>query len=574
MKNRILKVVLLFTVLAASCVVMWRTTYEAALHDLHLDAEQEIEQAVDQFQNQLSRARMLPTLLARNETVERSVTSGVINETVRQQLTRAHDLSSANAVRLLGSDGSLLLSSVQNGYSVKRSEPDYFTTAMNGSLGVAISYEEESGIRSITFARSVIPQPGKQSGVVAIDVALEPLETSFRARPYTFLLADRNDTVLFSNRATMLFKNLAQEESSSLGPYPPVLVSQIEFERGVTNGVELWNSVPDQSPDEPVVVVRRALLTMGLQALLLLDSSGAKALADRAAALTLVTGALIAMSAFALFQHRRQLVDRINAEHELNAELDHRVAMRSAELEKTQSQLVQAEKLSALGTMSAGISHELNQPVAAIQNFAFMARRLITDKLHHDALSNLEEIERQTERMSRIIRNLRDFARKDEMPRSPVNMADIIRQATAMSEPRLKTERVSLSTDIGSDKLWVLGGKVRLQQVLLNLINNAIDAQSSQKDKQVEISTSRNKDTVCVRIADNGPGITEPDRVFEPFYSTKSGATDDGLGLGLSISYGLVESFGGSLRATNQPSGGALFTLTLPSSKAFEGGTS
>ena len=112
--------------------------------------------------------------------------------------------------------------------------------------------------------------------------------------------------------------------------------------------------------------------------------------------------------------------------------------------------------------------------------------------------------------------------------------------------------------------LWVNGGVVRLQQVLVNLISNSIEAVGTQKLREIKIFLSTTDTLAIVKIMDSGPGLANPDRVFEPFYTTKSGRNDEGLGLGLSIAFGFVESFGGTLRASNAATGGACFTLSLP----------
>lgn len=566
MKRALVFTAILLLTLAATGGVMWQSSYKAGLQDLRIKAEQELQQAVDQFQSKLSNARALPTLLARNRVIVDSLRAGVAGPNVRAHLTRAHDLSGAYEIRLLNRNRTELLSSVRDQNKIlRRSDPDYFRTAMSGALGVAISFEVESRVRTLTFARSVIERPGQQIGVVAVDVDLEPLETSYRARPYTFALLDKRGTVVFSNRASLLYRDFVADGETGVGPYPVDLVSPEEVDRQNLAGVELWSGVPGQSTRDPVVVSRQPLLPLGVQAILLLDSSAARAQANKLAALAVMTVALMLVSAFALYQHRRQLISRIEANRKLNTKLDQRVAARSAELEQAQSQLVQAAKLSALGTMSAGISHELNQPIAAIQNFAFMATRFIADKDSDAAVSNLREIESQTERMSRIIRNLRDFARKDDMPTAIVELGEVIDPAVKICADRLRDEAVSLVATEIDPGLMVLGGKIRLQQVMFNLIDNAIDAVSGQDEKRITISAVQTGKSVSVSVADTGPGLSEPERVFEPFYSTKSGTKEDGLGLGLSISFGFVESFGGSLRATNLPDGGALFTLRLPS---------
>jgi two-component system C4-dicarboxylate transport sensor histidine kinase DctB len=540
------------------------------LVQIELSAKQELAQAVDQFRGQISTARVLPTLIARSEIVVESFKLDQVGPKVKDYLTRAHVMSGAHEIRLLDAQGVDLVSTLHDEPRGQHLQTGYYHTAMSGALGVAISYDVAERIRTLTFARSILGDQGAQVGVTVLDVDLEQIETNFRARPYVLMLVDTSGTIVFSNRADLLFRNIkpALDESKAWaqeGAYPSELVTRTPITQQETGGVELWSDLPSTTSAEPWIVARQSILPLNLEAILLQETSSALTQANKLTSLFAITVAFALMTVFAIYQRRRRLIGMLHAEHKLNRELDRRIVTRSAELEQVQHQLVQAAKLSALGTMSAGISHELNQPIASIQNFAFMARRFIKDENTKATLANLVDIEKQTERMSRIIRNLRDFARKDDLPTAAVDICDIILQAAKLIAPRLEHDGVQLTLKNIDKAVIVLGGEVRLQQVLLNLIENAADALADQENKWIRISVIPGEDVVKVRVQDSGPGLLEPDRVFEPFYSTKSGAKDEGLGLGLSISYGFVESFGGNLRAINAPEGGACFTLSLPS---------
>jgi len=557
-------------IIGLSSTYVWSSSYMRELVKIELSAKQELAQAVGQFRGQISTARLLPTLLARSEVVVKSFQFNQFGPKVRDYLTRAHVMSGAYEIRLLDTQGVDLVSTLNDEPRGQHRQTSYYNTAMNGALGVAISYDVANRIRTLTFARSVLGEHGAQIGITVLDVDLEQIETKFHARPYVLMLIDTSGTTVFSNRAGLLFRNIrpALDKSKTWIPesaYPSELVTHTPITQQETGGVELWSDLPSISSTEPWIVARQSILPLNLEAILLRETGSALTQANKLTSLYAITVAFALMTAFAIYQRRRRLMGMLGAEHKLNKELDKRIVARSAELEQAQHQLVQAAKLSALGTMSAGISHELNQPIASIQNFAFMARRFIKDKNTKATLANLSDIEKQTERMSRIIRNLRDFARKDDLPTAAVDICDIILQAVKLIAPRLEHDGIQLTLKNTDKKVIVLGGEVRLQQVLLNLIENAADALAGQKNKWIRISVITGKDVVKVRMQDSGPGLLEPDRVFEPFYSTKSGAKDEGLGLGLSISYGFVESFGGNLQALNTPEGGACFTLSLPS---------
>ena len=222
---------------------------------------------------------------------------------------------------------------------------------------------------------------------------------------------------------------------------------------------------------------------------------------------------------------------------------------------------MQAGKLSALGKMSAGISHELNQPLMAIRQFAANGGAFLQRGEPARAAENLSRIDEMAHRMSRIIRNLRAFVRNENEPMGRVDMARVIDTALEMTGARLANDSITLDWQPPPGPVWVRGGEVRLGQVMVNLITNAADAMAKSTDKRLTISlTPGSPVTLCLR--DTGPGIEEPEKIFDPFYSTKLVGDGEGMGLGLSISYGLVQSFGGQITGRNTGTG-AEFTVAL-----------
>jgi two-component system C4-dicarboxylate transport sensor histidine kinase DctB len=266
-----------------------------------------------------------------------------------------------------------------------------------------------------------------------------------------------------------------------------------------------------------------------------------------------------------------------------NAELRHEVSERTAteaQLKKVQSDLVQAGKLSALGQMSAGISHELNQPLMAIRSYAENAESYLKRGNIDIVGQNLGRIADLSRRMGRIIRNLRSFAKQESEGLTDVDLRSVMVAVLEMTQARAKSSCVQIAWTASETPLIVRGGEVRLQQVLLNLMANAMDAMEGQSDVQrIEIDIEKVDGRVNLCVRDTGPGLDEPDRIFDPFYTTKQvnqgvvnndGAGQNGMGLGLSISYGLVQSFGGIILGRNHPSGGAIFTVSLDASLSHE----
>lgn len=234
------------------------------------------------------------------------------------------------------------------------------------------------------------------------------------------------------------------------------------------------------------------------------------------------------------------------------------------EHKQTQDELVQAGKLAVLGQLSAGINHELNQPLTAIRSYAENSKQFINHGDLTTAQTNLDDIAQLTEHMSKIISPLKVFSRKSAGQPEPVNLKLIQDGATSIINPHLEENAVELIWPDNLLKKYVIGDVVRLEQVIVNLLSNAIDAMADCANKQIEISLSEEKDTIHLMFRDNGPGIPEAEihRVFEPFFTTKS-LKQQGLGLGLSISQRITESLGGEIKVANHADGGAIFTLVL-----------
>ena len=233
------------------------------------------------------------------------------------------------------------------------------------------------------------------------------------------------------------------------------------------------------------------------------------------------------------------------------------------DLRQTQDELVQAEKLAALGHISAGISHELNQPLTAIRSFSNNASKLLDRERFDEVRSNLGLISELTGRMAQLMKQLRTFARNAPAQKSLVSLQAVLSQSLEVLQPKIDELSVRLERD-PDEEVQVIADALRLEQVLTNLLGNALDALKDSERREIVISLETDADEVTLSIRDSGPGIPAQhmNEIFDPFFTTKD--VGQGLGLGLSITYGIVKDFGGSIRASNHEDGGAVFSLTLP----------
>jgi two-component system C4-dicarboxylate transport sensor histidine kinase DctB len=250
----------------------------------------------------------------------------------------------------------------------------------------------------------------------------------------------------------------------------------------------------------------------------------------------------------------------------VNRQIETEVAERrltEQELRRTQADLVQAGKLAALGQMSAALSHEINQPLAAARNYADSAALLIDRGDTGRARENIGQILSLIDRMATIARHLRNVARKPDEVLQVLAVPDVIAGAMQIADARIEAAGASLCLHLPADLPAVRGGAVRLQQVLVNVLGNAADAVETLPDRRIDLSARAEGGAVILSVRDRGPGVPAAiaDRIFDPFFSTKT--VGSGLGLGLSISYNIMKDFGGDLRVTNHPEGGAVFEIVL-----------
>jgi C4-dicarboxylate-specific signal transduction histidine kinase len=233
------------------------------------------------------------------------------------------------------------------------------------------------------------------------------------------------------------------------------------------------------------------------------------------------------------------------------------------QLRAHQATLAHVGRLSLLGQVAAGLAHEVNQPLSAIGLQAEIAGRLAVpgEALRPEVAEALKEIAAQSARAGEIIRGVRRLARRGTPGTDPVSMDDVVAAVVELLEWQIGRAAATVKVNPGGPTAVVEADRIQLEQVLINLIQNALDAVTGQPDgrRLVSVTTTTDGDTVTVRVTDSGRGGFDPGRLFEPFYTTKEG----GLGLGLAISRGIVEAHGGRLWA-EPTAAGSEFAFTLP----------
>lgn len=549
---------------AAICLAVWTWGYGAALDQLDRRGRSDLALAAARLTSELQQYSGLAVLTADRPEVSALLDSSEVPPTLTAQVREMADKTGSLDVLVVDAAGRELLTTTA-ATPVDHTGRPYFERALDGALAVYHFVDPRHDVRVFYFAAPVFSDAGPVKGAVIVVVDVNALESDWRGDELAVFFTDELDVVFLSNRSELVFRTKGADTRvvGQSAEYPAGLVGPfVRHTERVWRGHRIWQV--DGGPYLPAEALHltQPMPVIGLVGEALPDLAPARQIAllqtFATAAALLAFGAVL----FWIAERRRVLA-------ELNVELERRVATRTRELEavnadlkRTQADLVQAEKLSALGHMSAGLSHELNQPLMAIQTFAQNGQALMAQGKPDKADQNLGRIAQLAGRMDRIIRNLRAFARNESEPLGHVDLVDLIDDAVDMLAPRITAEGVRMDWQPPDHPVLVRAGEVRLNQVIVNLMTNALDAMADVSDRALMITVDPGAQP-RVTVRDTGPGIAAPDKIFDPFYTTKSVGSAEGLGLGLSISYGLVQSFGGDIQGRNHPDGGAVFTVTL-----------
>ncbi|MEX0340341.1 MAG: ATP-binding protein [Arenibacterium sp.] len=564
-------VVSFLLVVAMLSAGVWRYGYLQALDQLERRAEADLALASDRLSAQLQVYQELAVLIADHPGLTRLSTDADISA-ANAMLLDVADKTGAMDVFFADRQGRVWVSALEEAGENVADTP-YFRRAMQGALGASHGLFGERAARAYTYAAPAFGADGRVRGALVIVANINSVEQVWRGSNPAVYFTDTTGTVFISNRSELLFWT---RPAGAIGLIPPD-GSERAFSAARAGRHEIWRIDWSRYLPARALHLAKDLPVVGLTGEVLFDVSSARRLAAlqaaAVAAICLAFGALL----FLATERRRTLAEanqvletrvaqRTQALSNANTQLRREIGERQeaeAALKQAQNDLVQAGKLSALGQMSAGISHELNQPLMAIGSFAENGIQFLNKGKQELTRDNLERIAGLARRMGRIISNLRAFARQESMQASRVDLVAVLDSVLEMSATRMTSESVVLNFQRPKGPVWVSGGEVRLGQVFLNLISNAMDAMQDCTERRIDVLITQDQE-VRVEIRDTGTGLENPEKVFDPFYTTRQVGAANGMGLGLSISYGIVQSFGGDIRGRNLADGpGASFTVRL-----------
>ncbi|OBZ93991.1 histidine kinase [Pararhizobium polonicum] len=574
------------------------------MDEASLQASSALRLAVSALSGHLSRYEPLPALISDHDGIEDLIVhpdDQSLRDAANIYLKDINNLLESSDIYVMTLDGNTIAASnydqpasfVGENFSYR----PYFQEAARGNQSRFYALGTTSLKRGYYFA-SPITVGDRIRGVIVFKVDIDSIETSWRGGEYKIFVSDPEGIIFMTGSPEWLYSGILPlnrerlQKTHASRRYAEAVLKPLPIVRNTLDDHELMTI--NTADSREYLVLSHYMPEADWTVNVLMDTASVRSQA-RTMIVAVVLFLCLAGLALAIFlQRRARLAERMRMQIEARAELEHRVEERTAdlalvnrrieeeiaerrlteqELRKTQADLIQAGKLAGLGQMSAALSHELNQPLAAAKTYADSAAMLIDLERVPEARDNVRRISGLIDRMASISRHLRNFARKPNEKLGPVALDAVIADTLEIVSARLKTADADLEIDLGG-KAGLVGaglvkaGSVRLQQVLVNIITNAADAIEGLADRRIHLSTEYHGEKIILTIRDHGPGVPAAitDRIFDPFFTTKG--VGKGLGLGLSISYNIVKDFGGSLSVTNHPEGGAMFRIELEAANA------
>ena len=565
---------------------VWSHSYQSLL-DKH---QSQLERFSSHIQNKLDKYAHIPHLLSKDEPLVEALLNPENSaqlEITNRYLESVNGVIEAADTYLIDKWGTTIAASnwrkersfVGRNFAFR----PYFKQAITGQRSQYYALGSTSGKRGYYYSYPIV-YAGGVIGVVVVKMDLSKIEDNWQQPNSVFVASDPNGIVFMSSRNDWLFKSLQPLEEptaaevwasrqylnttiDSLGFVGDMSLAHTEAKQGYpyNKGTLVVSSLPLENLKLTIRVLSpmQSVIWFTMGYLLVL---------------TLVFTVLFLVGQ--LIYHRQQRhrqIERI--QQEANQKLEYQVMARTAELQAeiaqrieteqtlrvTQDELVQAAKLAVLGQMSASISHELNNPLAAIRSFAENGKLFLHKEKYERTEDNLTRISALTDRMANISQQLRSFAKKtsgNELAQT--HLLPVIASAKELMKPAFKSARVTLNTKLIEQDVEVQINTIQLEQVLVNLLTNAIEATKGQENKQVHLSIEKDikAELVWIYVDDNGTGLGEFtfSQLCEPFLTTKQ----NGLGLGLSISQQILAGMNGKLSAQNREQGGARFSICLP----------
>lgn len=511
----------------------------------------------------LQRNAYVPLLLSRDQTLIYSLITSDYSSTSTRLLSFKEDLSAAS-IMLMDIDGIVVAATEPRDIFVEDEKPSFFVRALRESETVFQTLRIDGKVNGFYYARK-IDFEDENIGVIVVEVHLKRQENFWRRSGATVVLSDSSGDILLASQSAWRDTTLQGLLKSAYRP----TASERFFGGEEQSSGQIFAHIDGQR----LLVSQVGVGFLGWDLSYFASLEDVEARVNALIALELMVLAMLAALGFYLISRRTtRRSAQIQAEsaelRRLNTRLSAEIEQRQQaeqKLETAEQSLEQASKLAALGQMSASVSHELNQPLAAMRTYLAGARLLLQRDRTEEALTSFQRIDDLIERMGAITKQLKSHATKASGVAVTVDMRNSVTSALSMMAPQLGQTQVNIVRNLPDSPANVVGDPVRIEQIIVNLLRNALDAVRPIEDKLIEITLTNNEDIVLT-VQDNGTGITDASALFEPFTTTKK--PGEGVGLGLAISAGFATDMNGKLTGRNATPVGAIFELQLPRADA------
>lgn len=559
------------TVIAATLAM--RHAERQALEEDAARANQQLGLYANSLHTLIDRYRALPAVLALDPQL-RSALAGPVDAAqqaaLNVKLEKINGAAQSSTLELLDRTGLAVAASnwrlpssyVGHNYGFR----PYFSQTRTQGTGRFYAVGVTSGIPGYFLSSAVLGDHDEFLGAMVVKLEFPELEREWSQGSDTLLVSDARGIIFIANQPGWRYRALRplsaddlaeikttrQYDKQSLLPLTHLPLRRfddnsdlrrVEGPQGTAD--YLWESLPLATEGWTLHLLRRPQV----------------AFEDLRNAALAAAGVWLALVFLLLFLNQRWRLAKVRQRN--REELERLVEERTRDLRTAQEGLVQSAKLAALGQMSAALAHEINQPLTAQRMQLATLRLLLEHGRVDDAYKALKPVDNMLTRMAALTGHLKTFARKSPSGlRERLDLATVVDQSLQLLDARLRDEQVSLVLHL-TRPAWVRGDAIRLEQVLINLLRNALDAMQGKACKRLEIRLEADEQLWRLSVSDNGGGIAEEHlgQVFDPFFTTKP--VGDGLGLGLAVSFAIVHESGGRLSVENGDHG-AVFSLTLP----------
>ena len=548
----------LFVVLLVATNSFFTSKY---LNDIKQEGEIRLTQNERNIVSELQKNSVIPQFLVRDQSIWNALLSNNFSS-LPQMFFEFIDEISIESITLMDRTGQIVAVAGKENLNVNSSNKIIFNTAISTNDTVMNIIEKNENEFGFFYSRK-IENDQRVLGVLSIEVDLKKFENSWKSAGERIFISNGEGKIVLATEPTWkgLSDDLAWKNQNSK--------NIIKRGYSVAKGWVDSNESDQYFNDSSFVRFNKNIPILNWKISSFENYSGVRERVNTILALEILIFLLLLV--LSLYSLNRKKILRLNLFEEetiklreLNKKLETEMEQRKRvekNLLAVEQTLEQHSKLAALGEMSAAISHELNQPLAAMKTYLAGASLLLKRNRPQETVAALMRIDGLIHRMGEITKQLKSFARKNTESFVPLNFNDAILEAMSIMEPQLKQSGIKIDTNIPSEPVLIVGDQQRLEQVIINLIRNAIDALDDTELPSITISLYKNN-SVRFSIRDNGKGINDLEKLFEPFQTSKD--PGKGLGLGLAISSNIISELGGSLSGENLTPTGAEFTIKLP----------